>query len=431
MKILFFSPTLAASAIGRASALVVRELLLRGNSVVVVRAEDPTLQGGPMHPFSCPTISWTNADMVRQHAEGSNLILYQIGDNFMYHRGCMDWLPIFPGLVCLHDNFLGHLFWSCSEKMGRPKAQQLLANAYGKEVSHRFFDHASSSSFIAYASEAAPMTEWISSMAKAVIVHSSWAINRVTSSCPGPVEVVPLPYDAPFLDVTHPDTPVGDPERLVILTVGRVNPNKRYASVIEAIGSSPWLRSRITYRVVGAAEPDMVATLNAQAKQFGVNLTLTGEVDSLRLATEIAKADIMCCLRWPALESASASTIEAMLYGKAIVVTNTGFYRDLPNDCVLKVSPHNEISELTAAIDQLLRSPLERQSLGSSAKQYALKTFRVDTYAERIVAMVRRIDCAAVTGKAAHVFSDTLKVWGLKGDSKALDTIVAPLAPFK
>ncbi|MFA5171084.1 MAG: glycosyltransferase family 4 protein [Sulfuriferula sp.] len=427
MKILFFTPIVLTSAIGRVSKLIVYELQQRGHEVVIVRAEEPSCFDSPTHPFSCQIEHWNNTEQVRLQAEQSDLIVYQIGNYYAYHRGCLEWLPQLPGLVSLHDNFLGHLFWAWSETVGRPHALEVLAALYGTEVSERFFNHSDSSSFIEYASTAAPMTEWIAAMSSAVIVHSSWAMDRIAHACPGPVEVVALPYDAPFAEHTDMKNQSVSHERTVALTIGHVNHNKRYTSVIKAIGSSPELCSDLTYRIVGAIEPAMAEELQSLADQLQVDITITGAVNDECLAEEIHRADLMCCLRWPALEAASASTIEAMLYSKPTVVTNTGFYLDLPDDCVLKVSPETELTDLRTALERLTALPDERHTIGNLARNYALKTFRADDYATRIMNMKHRIDRSNVVGTAASVFSSTLKRWGARGDPAVMEAITAPL----
>jgi glycosyltransferase involved in cell wall biosynthesis len=427
MKILFFTPTALTSAIGRVSKLIVSELQQLGHEIVVVRAEDPSCINSATHPFSCQIVHWDNAEQVRQQADQSDLVVYQIGNHYAYHRGCLEWLPQLPGLVSLHDNFLGHLFWAWSEVVGRQHALEVLAAIYDLDIADRFFNHSDSSSFIEYASNTAPMTEWIASMATAVIVHSSWAMNRIAHACSGPVEVVALPYDAPFAEHCDMMNQSTNHERSIALTIGHVNHNKRYTSVIKAIGSSPTLRSGLTYRIVGAIEPAMAEELQLLADQLQVDIAITGAVNDECLADEIHRADLMCCLRWPALEAASASTIEAMLYSKPTVVTNTGFYLDLPDDCVLKVSPETELTDLRTALERLVASPDERHAIGELARNYALKTFRADDYATRIINMKHRIDRSNVVGTAASVFSSTLKRWGARGDPAVMKAITAPL----
>jgi len=428
MKIVLFTPVALASAIGRVSKLIVSELVRQHHEVVVVRAEALDLLEKQPHAFPCRIIDWNEFDKVRKTTNSADLVVYQVGDNLNFHWGCLHWLEALPGVVCLHDCFLGHLFWGWAVKIGRADAHSIIEINYGTQVSHRFFDHGDSASFISYASASAPMTEWIASMASAVVVHSSWAIERILNSCPGPVAIIPLPYDAPFAHASFAEKRSLSQGRLTGLTIGYVNPNKRYAQVIEAVGSSSVLRDGFCYRIVGQIEPQMAVELQVLADKRGVAIVITGAVDDERLASEIQSADVMCCLRWPALEAASASTIEAMLYAKPTVVTDTGFYRDLPVECVLKVSPDMEVADLQRHLESLIADPARRDAMGQAAQKYALETFRADVYAERLVQMKREIDQAVIICNVARGFAQQLKKWGAEPNSCTTEVIASPLS---
>jgi glycosyltransferase involved in cell wall biosynthesis len=432
MKIAVIGPGLRKSAIGRASALIVRQLLGQGHSVVVVRSEMEDLLDQEAHDFGVGCIGWIE-DSIADLCSTVDLVVYHVGNNYPYHRGCVELLPKFPGLVCLHDNFLGHLFWGHADKVGRGNVDGVLARLYGDVTSLRFFHHSNAEDFLEFAAEHAPMTEWIAELASGVIVHSRWAVDRITRVSRGPVEVVPLPYDAPFPSVRAPAShgAVAERVRRTVLTIGHVNPNKRHASVIEAIGSSEVLKGRLAFRAAGPVDPVMAGQLLELAHRNGVDFELAGEVDDLKLASMINEADLMCCLRWPALEAASASTIEAMLYGKPVIVTDTGFYRDLPDDCVVKIAPENEIGNLRFALERLVAQPLLASEMGVRAQQYALATFRADRYAERLVALYQDIEQAQLLSGLADGVADTIRRWGGADERSILDPIVEPLSIFR
>ena len=96
------------------------------------------------------------------------------------------------------------------------------------------------------------------------------------------------------------------------------------------------------------------------------------------------EAEIVACLRLPALEGASASCIEAMLYGKAVVVMDTGFYNSIPSDIVIKIRPTNEIEDLRQQLEMLVVNPGERKLLGRRARDWAEVEYAPDTYVQRI-----------------------------------------------
>jgi len=411
MKVILFTPAIKASAIGRMACLVTRALVAMGHAVVVVRAESKSLLSAPTHDFDVEMVRWDDDRGVTAAAAHADAVVYQIGDNFPYHEGCIEWMRRIPGVVCLHDFFLGHLFYSWAEK-NRETATSLLRQWYGEEGARIFFDPSSNPDFIARTWNVAPMTEWICSQAIGVITHSRWGTPRVIRSCTGPVAVVPLAYDAPGGFPVGPTPSHRQTNTFRLLTIGHINPNKRVASVIRAIGSSPILRAQCVYRLVGHIQPSAVILLSALASSLRVNLVVTGEADDATLAHAVAEADVVSCLRWPSLEAASASAIEAMLYGKPTIVTDTGFYRELPDDCVEKISQMDEIANVRAALERLFGDPVARASLGRRAKQWANSTYSARDYARQLID-INAISVKSRPSAGAKVFfKNVMKNWG-------------------
>ena len=423
MNFVIFTPGLTVSAIGRATRLVVNALLGQGHQVIVVRAEKANLLERPAHDFGTRLIAWTDTANVEKAVQQADMLVYQIGNHYQFHLGCMEWMPVHPGIVCLHDFFLGHLFHDWAQNR-RPEAEAVLREWYGPDVAERYFliEH----DFIESTEDMAPMTEWISSMALGVVTHSSWAIQRVLSACPGPVHVIALAYDVPQIDAVAEPTSLRN-EELSIVTVGHVNPNKRPDSIIRAIGNSPYLRERVNYRLVGMIEPSVASQLQSLATSLQVNLSIFGEVDDLTLKHEIENADVMCCLRWPTLEAASASAVESMLYGKATIVIDTGFYRELPDECVRKISIKNELPELQSALEDFCRDRESILHLGSAAALWANQHFSAEKYAEGLVAISESTVAAEPALVMSRFYSDTAFAWGSVSSSETLGHITHPI----
>lgn len=271
------------------------------------------------------------------------------------------------------------------------------------------------------------MTEWICSQALSVIAHSRWGIRRVMESCPGPVKIVPLAYDAPGAGNVSDVENVAE-DSFVLLTIGHVNPNKRVESVIRAMGRSAFLRSSAQYRVVGRIEHDMRERLRALAEGQQVQLVILGEVTPNVLAQEISRADAICCLRWPTIEGASASAIEAMLYGKAVIVTDAGFYAELPDECVRKIGVSTEIEDLGQVLESLASDQVQRENLGRNAAVWAGTTFNPENYASQIVEMGFSTQRAALIMDTMNKFAELLANWG---QTQALMSIPKTLKPLE
>jgi glycosyltransferase involved in cell wall biosynthesis len=427
MNLAIFTPALATSAIGRSTRLVVDALVSQGHQIVIVRAEDVSLLEKPTHEFGVKLIAWNDAPSVETAVNKADMLVYQIGNNYQFHRGCMEWMPVYPGIVCLHDFFLGHLFHDWAHYR-RPVAEAVLEQWYGADIAEQYFSI--EANFIENTQEMAPMTEWISSMALAVVTHSSWAIHRVLSACPGPVHVIALAYDLPKTPAPVPTVP--KPEGTIsVLTVGHINRNKRPHSVIKAIGNSPSLRDIVSYRLVGLIEPSVAKELADLAAKLQVSLAIFGEVDASTLNQEIENADVVCCLRWPALEAASASAIESMLYGKATIVMDTGFYRELPDQYVQKISTEDELSDLQAALESLCMDKNSRVTMGHNAALWATKTFNAQKYATSLISICESTARSVPVLEMSQFYSNIISAWGTIKTGNALCEVASEILIFE
>lgn len=430
MKIVMFTPVNKRSSIGGCACLITHALIKGGHSVVIVQTEIPNIMIGETHDFGVKITPWNDATLVSKEIQDSDILLYQIGDNYEFHAGCLEWMGNWPGLVFLHDFFLGNLFWGWADGR-REEALLVLQTWYGDEVAKTYFTYDSSVIFIEKTRESAPMTEWICSLAYGVITHSNWGTKRVVDSCPGPVQVVPLCNNKVLFSEysANPKKAEVVPE-FKVLTIGHANPNKRIQSVIEAIGSSTVLRDKTVYQLAGSIDSKYARQLFALAESLGVKLDIAGPVSDIDLIQLIQDASVVSCLRWPALEAASGSLIEALLNGKATIVTDTGFYSELPDNCVFKISPHHELDDIKRALEILLTEPKTRGNLGSDAQNWAVLEFSPDKYACKVEELAFAVIKARPLIDMTSLYGDFITRWGISGPSENLEDTLAPLRIF-
>jgi glycosyltransferase involved in cell wall biosynthesis len=416
------------SAIGRVTSLLVQTCVDLGHTGVVVRTEQQALLHRATHASAFQILPWTENDAIRIALDGADAIVYQIGNNYGLHAGALPWLAQAPGIVCLHDFVVAHLFagWAGDR---HADACRILEEWYGPRAASEFFAAESPEVFIDIASRRYPMTEWICSMAHGVVSHSRWGMARVARSCGGPLRVVPLPYDAPGA-MPADDAAAREEGRVRLLTVGHINSNKRVESVIRAIGGSDALREHVSYRLCGLVEPVEALRLAGLARQLGVDLIISGEIEAASLERAMNEADIVCCLRWPGLEAASAAAIEALLYGKAVIVTDTGFYRELPDDCVLKIPPDNEIVALRLALEQLCADYETRRAMARRGQTWAKATFSASNYVRQLEDLAPAAAAAGPAIDMAQEMLGTLARWGASAALMTAPDVARPLAIF-
>lgn len=428
MKIVLFSPMINTSAIGRVSALLIPELLAK-HELTVVRTEKQELLTTPTHACAARLLRWDDTAAVQRAIDEADALVYQIGNHFAFHAGGVDWLEQHPGIVCLHDFVVAHLFAGWGHH--RPEeARRILCSLYGEVVAQSYFSARDHREFIETASRDHPMTEWICGMAHGVISHSRWGMGRVMQSCSGPVKIAALPYDAPAA-LGLASTQRADDAKIHVLTVGQANPNKRIESVIRAIGTSALLRQVVHYRLCGSISPRYALELAKLARSMSVILTIDGETPDSTLGNAMNESDIACCLRWPSLEAASATAIEALLYGKAVVVMDTGFYADLPDDCVCKIPADGEVEVLRGTLERLVSEPGQRAEMAVRGRAWARMTFVPQAYVQAIETIAVEVAATRPGADMMRALALSIEGWGGTPAQLAGPHVADPLDIFR
>ena len=377
MNIVFFSPTQENSAIAQTSQNVVDQLTIAGHQVVVVDSQVKNSLDKSLH-FNCKSLtSHRNVAEVREMLEKADAICYQIGDNFDFHGGALAYLQDYPGLVILHDFFLPHLFhaWAdCDLSRGR----LIFAQFYSQLNFDTFMKEIRREEFLATHVEKYSVAGWIASMASSVITHSEWGLSSFKDFSAGPIRIIPLSPSQKLLAQTF--IPAERSDEFVVLTVGNVNYNKRASQIVRAISSNPSLVENTIYRIVGSINPTIANELNRLASELGVRIEITGEVTDADLHYYLSRASVVTCLRFPALESSSASLIEALFSEKATIVVDTGCYREIPDDCVVKIDIENEIEEICESLTRLLNDVKLRASIAKKGHDWARLNYDVRKY---------------------------------------------------
>ncbi|PIC01082.1 glycosyltransferase family 4 protein [Caulobacter sp. X] len=383
MKICWVTPFVLRSSIGRVSAAVTAALAARGHEVEILRCEDVE-EDAPeaLHPTALPVRHWRQVDLTRLR-DDFDVVIVNIGDNYPFHAGALAILDAAPCLGIFHDFYIYNLFsgWLHHNGLDYRRHDAEIVATYGPEAEpHAVAVRSGQMLDMGEIAATLPMTEWLARRCEAALAHARFYAPRLEAACAGPVSVTPL---------CCPDreTPPGPPrakDRLTITTVGVMNPNKRVADVIRAIGGSDTLRA-CAYRLVGPISDDERARLEAVAAEVGFhNLVIDGAVDDATLDERLDEADIICALRKPVLEGASGSACEGMLSGRPTVVARAGFYGELPDDLVFKVDGEIVVEEIRAVLERLVDDAPLRRKTGDAARAWALKTLNAERYAEAV-----------------------------------------------
>jgi glycosyltransferase involved in cell wall biosynthesis len=346
LKVAYYSPLPPArSGIADYSAMLLPELRKRLEIQVV-------------HPSA--------RQWFRRAADRSDIALYHVGNDPEHHWWIVEALQRRPGIVVLHDFVLHHLIAGMTIGRRNPDgyldAMQREAGAVGRMLAHGVIDGLLPPVWERRAHEF-PLTGEVLSSATGVIVHSTYVERRVREhGYAGPVWRIPLaawPMPRELPDAGLPA------DRLIVGSFGHLNPAKRVPQLLAGFGL---LRERVPEALlllVGSVAPGVELELPEDAIHYDY-------VPEDQLWSFLAATDVCVSLRFPTMGETSGVSVRAMTAGRSQVVSDIGWFSELPNEVALKVPVGgDEVEVLAEHLERLARAPDLRTEMGSAARALA------------------------------------------------------------
>lgn len=322
----------------------------------------------------------------RKPPRGTDLCVYHVGNNPDAHGWIVDALRRTPGVVVLHDFVLHHLVAGLT--IGRRDGHGYL-DAMEREggVVGRLLGHAVLDKRIPPLWENRPqdfhLAGEVLDLATGVIVHSAYVRERARAAG----------YERPLWIVPHPAFPVPDGPaadidgRPLFGSFGNVNSSKRVPQLLEAFARLRRQQPDCGLLLVGATSPGF--DLDRRLQRLGLDgagLTREGFVDEARLWALMKACDVHVNLRSPTMGETSGSAIRALSLGKPLVVSDVGWFAELPGDVALKVPVDDrEVETLTAALELLATRPDVRARMSAAALDLARREHDLDRVADLYV----------------------------------------------
>jgi glycosyltransferase involved in cell wall biosynthesis len=310
-----------------------------------------------------------------KHGHRYDRVLYQIG-NSPFHAHMWDLLERFPGVIVLHDIFLGDATYYRSEHgsgplLGLPMrlyadhGYGALANyAHTKDIQAAIQDY--------------PYSLCLIQAALGVIVHSehakALARRRYNPQLAEQFSVIPhLRVLPPVADKQAARKTLGiDQSVFLVCSFGHIVSNKMYAELIEA-----WLASSLAANkdcllvLVGTSNGAYGAQLASQINDsdFGERIKITGWADDANFKAYLSAADLAVQLRQESRGESSGSVLDCIALGLPTICNAHGSMAELPPEGVWRLQDNFKIAELTEALTTLWRESPKRHKLGQAGRQ--------------------------------------------------------------
>jgi glycosyltransferase involved in cell wall biosynthesis len=366
-----------------------------------------------------------DVDVVRRgrrwarRARSGDVALYHVGNDPEHHSWIVEELRRRPGVVVLHDFVLHHLIAGMTvgrrDANGYLDAMQREAGAVGRMLAHGVIDGLLPALWERRAHEF-PLTGEILSSATGVIVHSRYVERRVRDQgYAGRVWRIPLAAWPMPREVSDAGLP-GD--RLVVASFGHLNPAKRVPQLLEGFAL---LRQRVPEALlvlVGSFAPGVRLDVPDGALHYDY-------VPEERLWSLLAATDVCVSLRFPTMGETSGIAVRALEAGRPQVVSDVGWFSELPDDVALKVPVGgDEVETLTAHLERLARDPELRARMGAAARGLAKGEHDVGRVADAYAEVLEEAAGGAAVQVAVQTEVATAAAEvGLRPDGEALGEI--------
>jgi glycosyltransferase involved in cell wall biosynthesis len=366
----------------------------------------------------------------RKAPRGTNVSLYHVGNNPDAHGWIVDALRRQPGVVVLHDFVLHHLVAGMTigrrDGHGYLDAMEREYGVVGRLLAHGVLDKRIPPLWESRPADF-PLASFVLEHATGVIVHSRAVHDLVRSTgYAGGAWVVP-----------HPSWPVPPiaPERIaagpVIGCFGVVNASKRIPELLHATAKVREAHPDVTLLLVGPTSPGF--DLERRLQRLGLadeGLVREGWADEARLWALMAGADIAVNLRHPTMGETSGSVIRALSLGKPLVVSDVGWFSELPDEVALKVPTGDDEAEmLSAALELLVTRADVREAMGVAGVELAHRQHDLGRVAELYVAALEEAaGGAAVADAVLREVSQAAADVGISADAAEAREIARRLA---
>lgn len=321
-------------------------------------------------------------------------IVYQVG-NSENHVYMFDFIKKYPGVLILHDVYLGGVIYWITGRIGKlnefideviyshgEKGEEMINKAqknlitwdkliWELQVNKRFLDNSTQ-----------------------ILLHSNWDKENVLQSYPQFADKISLIHQ--FAPIRVDADKAKDKKSLgfskndfLICSFGFVVSTKKIDSVIRNL--KPFLEDNpnCKYVIVGEANDPYGQSVKGMIDDLGLakNVIITGFLDDFTYQKYLNVCDLCISLRTNARGGTSAAVNHALGAGIPTIISDEGPFSEFKDDIVIKIKP-NEEKNFSKIVEALYKDPQRLKIIGEKARKFAQDNLSKDLCVEKYVMAV-------------------------------------------
>lgn len=310
----------------------------------------------------------------------ADVALYHVGNDPDAHGWIVDALREQPGVVVLHEYVLHHLISGMTlgrgDARGYFEAMERELGVIGRLIALGVADNLLPLLWETQP-ERFPLVGTVLDLAHGVIVHSAYVEERVREAgYGGPVWRIPHPVWP-----SHPVAPADVHGEPLIGCFGNLNINKRIPQLLEALALLREERPGARLLLAGAAAERFDLGGRLERASLGDAVQREEYVPEERMWSLMAACDVLVNLRSPTMGETSGAALRGLSLGKPMLVSDVGWFAELPDGVALKIPVDEfEVPTIAAALGLAAdRAP----ELGRAAQDYVRREHDLDRVADR------------------------------------------------
>lgn len=328
--------------------------------------DDPWIKAN----FPIRDITW-----FRHNAHRFDRIVYQFG-NSPHHKHMFDLLQQYPGVVTLHDFFLGHvLAWMESVEFEQEMFRSALYESHGYHALMTLAQEGPVAAATRY-----PCNKPVLDYATGVVVHSQYALDEAKrwygpGACQTLRRIPQIRGVTPRADRDESRHFLGiSPDSFVVCSFGFLQSFKLCHRLLQAWLNSPQAKDERCHLIFvgetsgGPYGESLLELIKAAPRKDGVRLTGWVSQDQFRMY--LAAADCAVQLRTSSRGETSRVVLDTLYHGLPTIVNANGSMSEYPDDVLIKLDDNFDEAELIASLERLRHDESHRARLGVAARSY-------------------------------------------------------------
>ncbi len=300
-----------------------------------------------------------------------DIALYHIGNN-PWHDFVYDTALRHPGVVVMHEANLHHLIADVTIRRGD-------WDAYVAECEYNGGAQALERALRARRLEVGPdyeglaMTRRLLEASCGLVAHSHFVEERMREQgFAGPIRTVQHGAWIPAANRNGARAELGVAETDILIgAFGHIKPYKRIAESLRAMRRLVKLEPRARMVLVGEPHPEFAVEQTIRTLGLQEHVRVLGFTPIGKFVDYMAACDVILNLRYPTVGETSGSLQRALGLGRAVIVSDTGAFSELPDDICLKVPVGRGEEELILeSLNILVSRPDLARAMGERAKRW-------------------------------------------------------------